>query len=153
MRDDYITIFQLFDQDHDGVISSVEFRKILFPIVCRQQPGLNKAQIFHVIDHLFHTYDVDRDESLDMNEFVAFMDCFHTHPEDIQIRIAFVMYDTDLNGFIDSDELSNCFNAVYTNGTEEMLQSIMDVIDFNRDGKISFPEFKKLCTMIGETAK
>jgi len=69
-----------------------------------------------------------------------------------QIRRVFDKFDEDKNGFIDEDELKNLMEETYrilgVNRTisNEDVHSYFSLIDNDRDGRISYPEYETIVT-------
>jgi len=69
-----------------------------------------------------------------------------------QIRRVFDKFDEDKNGYIDENELKNLMEETYkilgVNRTinPEDVQSYFNLIDSNRDGRISYPEYETIVT-------
>jgi hypothetical protein len=56
----------------------------------------------------------------------------------------FRRFDTDGNGFLDQQELKAAFEAVGQPATERTIAHSFSLIDKDRDGKISFDEFRAM---------
>ena len=66
--------------------------------------------------------------------------------QDAQYKNEFNMFDLDSNGSIDIKDLSKCFMGYVP---DSVLQKAIAVLDTNKDGKISFAEYKTVRKMMG----
>lgn len=70
---------------------------------------------------------------------------FDIKDEDIhKIREEFALFDVDESGSITTNELRNIYNALGHDFTEKELEEMMNDIDLNQDGYITFHEFLSL---------
>ena len=61
-----------------------------------------------------------------------------------KIRESFTMFDVDGSGSITNNELKNIYNALGHEFTEKEVKDMMNDIDINQDGYITFHEFLSL---------
>jgi Ca2+-binding EF-hand superfamily protein len=91
--------------------------------------------------------DTDGNQEIDFNEFVALMKSrigeLDADP-DQELRDAFNVFDADRSGFIDRKELKRLMKKLGQALSEEELDAMMEEVDANGDGQISFEEFKAL---------
>lgn len=98
------------------------------------------------LQRLFAVMDKDGNGSIDYKEFLAGL-CVLRAGGTTAVRFCFQLYDEDGNGFIDKDELAKAlFSVVGDDAGEEgkanRLAQVFERLDTNRDGKISFEEWK-----------
>merc|ERR1711915_851914 len=90
-------------------------------------------------------FDKDKDGTIDFNEFLILMkDVVTDVHDDTRLHEAFTMFDKDNNGFIDINELGDIMQKLGQNLNLNHLLEMIESADMNKDGKISFEEFKKL---------
>ena len=97
-------------------------------------------------------FDTNHDESIDFKEFIRALAIFSVDgAKEAKLKFAFQVYDIDCDGFISNGELFQVLKMmVGSNLTDVQLQQIVDktIIEadtIDRDGKISFEEFCKVC--------
>jgi Ca2+-binding EF-hand superfamily protein len=135
------SLFQLWLQiSPDGFLTKAQFAE-----------GLRKLGVkdnLH-IDHYFSAFDGDRNGRINFREFVVGMSTAqHGSPRE-RLQFMFKAYDTDGSGTLTTDEIFNMFRAslssqgkrVDTAKLAAMVTRAFDVLDANKDGEISFPEF------------
>jgi Ca2+-binding EF-hand superfamily protein len=60
------------------------------------------------------------------------------------LRDAFNMFDADRSGFIDRDEVRALMKKLAQTLTEDEISAIMEEVDTDGDGEISFEEFRAM---------
>jgi len=95
------------------------------------------------MDRLFDSMDIDQSGNVEFTEFIAAMLDHRKYDSDEEkIRMAFDSLDADKSGFIERNELANVLGS----HNLELVDYIIGLVDINKDGKISFEEFKDLMT-------
>ncbi|KAH9099353.1 hypothetical protein Ae201684P_018369 [Aphanomyces euteiches] len=123
--------FQKIDIDGNGVITMQE----LAIAVREMGQDVLESEVFQLLQGI----DIDGDGSLDYNEFLAATMKRNMFNKQEYLMQAFNYFDTKKQGVITKDDLIRFM------GSEEHAQEIMDEIDTNGDGEISFEEF---CVMM-----
>ncbi|XP_053394761.1 neurocalcin-delta B-like [Mercenaria mercenaria] len=105
------------------------------------------------VEQLFRCFDTNGDGFVDFKEFIVGLCVSASDQLDKKLEWAFKMYDIDGNGTISKEEMTSIFKAIFkmTNArdtgelgsAEEMCNNIFDTFDLNRDGQISFDEFRQ----------
>jgi serine/threonine-protein phosphatase 2B regulatory subunit len=99
---------------------------------------------------LIAIFDEDGGGDVDFQEFVSGLSAFSSKGNKEQkLAFAFKVYDIDRDGYISNGELFIVLKMmVGSNLKDQQLQQIVDKTimeaDLDRDGKISFEEFKKM---------
>jgi calmodulin len=104
----------------------------------------SEAELIEMIS----TVDDNGDNEIDFPEFMILMKSRigEKDPEK-ELRDAFRVFDTDNSGSIDKKELKRLMKKLGQALSEAELDAMMDEVDTNGDGQISFEEFKEL--MVG----
>jgi calmodulin len=71
------------------------------------------------------------------------MDERNQDPEE-DLREAFNMFDADGSGFIDRNEVRMLMKKLAQTLTDDEIDAIMEIVDVDGDGEISFEEFKNM---------
>lgn len=89
--------------------------------------------------------DDNGDNEIDFNEFCVLMKSrIGKRDQDEELREAFAVFDSDNSGAIDRKELKRLMKKLGQALTEAEIDAMMDEVDTNGDGEISFEEFKAL---------
>ena len=123
-----------------GTIELHELQQVMRKL--GQNPS--EAELIEMIS----TVDDNGDNEIDFNEFLILMKSRigEKDPEK-ELRDAFRVFDTDNSGSIDKKELKRLMKKLGQALSEAELDAMMDEVDTNGDGEISFEEFKEL--MVG----
>ncbi|KAL0453091.1 UNVERIFIED_CONTAM: Calcium-dependent protein kinase [Sesamum latifolium] len=124
--------FQLMDTGNKGKIDINELRT-----------GLHK--LGHQIPEadlqvLMEAGDVDKDGYLDCGEFVAISVHLRKMGNDDHLRKAFEFFDKNESGYIEIEELREAL-ADEAETSEDVINAIIQDVDTDKDGRISFEEF------------
>ncbi len=142
-RGDLLSVFNLFDEDNNGLISASELTKMAHSF--GQKP--NKKEMEVVIKQ----FDQNGNGQLDFEEFVAIMKSNVVIAEegDSELLAAFRLIDVDCSGFISVSEIRNLVSKTNQNLTQQEVDELLQDIDVNGDGEIDFQEFCDLMTFSG----
>ena len=130
-------IFCAFDKNCDGRLTKEELHE-----------GLNK--IYHVnnikssLECLMKTIDTDNNGFIEFEEFVRV--CINKEKllTEKNLKIAFDLFDRDKNGAISCSELKYVLGEFNGRVKESVWRNMINEIDLNGDGEISFEEFKTM---------
>lgn len=138
-------LFDLFDRNHDGKISSEEFSLAI--------RDTNPATTEEDIKSMMEELDTNRDGSIDMNEFADFFDQKNKKKKewegeeedaDESLMEAFKTYDLDGDGFISVQELHTVMMRLQINCSVEDCAKMIEGVDSDGNGKVDFQEFKNM---------
>ncbi|CAN1348799.1 Calcium-dependent protein kinase 20 [Linum perenne] len=85
--------------------------------------------------------DVDGDGYLDYGEFVTMAVHLRKIGNDDHLRKAFEFFDENKSGYIEIEELKEALEDEMGSNSEEVISAIIQDVDTDMDGKISFEEF------------
>jgi len=89
--------------------------------------------------------DDNGDQEIDFDEFVVLMKSrIGRRDQDDELREAFAVFDSDNSGAIDRKELKRLMKKLGQTLTEAEIDAMMDEVDTDGNGEISFDEFKAL---------
>jgi len=129
--------FKIFDKDGGGTISIGEIRSIM--------DGRGERLSDKELANLMEAIDEDRSGEIDFNEFVKMMAVVNVKlsPQE-ELEAAFRDFDLKRNGKVGKDELAQVMREL---GQNLAPQELLDIISFNdsdRDGFLTFADFKEL---------
>ncbi|KAM6543647.1 hypothetical protein CsatB_008094 [Cannabis sativa] len=125
-------MFNNMDTDGSGTITIEELKTGL----SRLGSKLSEAEI----QQLMEAADVDRNGTVEYDEFITATMHRHRLERDENLYKAFQFFDKDGNGYITREELKQAMTQ-YDMGDEATIDEILDDVDTNKDGKITFEEF------------
>ncbi|VDI50100.1 uncharacterized protein LOC143067915 isoform X2 [Mytilus galloprovincialis] len=138
---EYREAFNLYDKDHDGVISTHKLGVILRSL------GHNPTEL--EIQEMIDEVDHDRTGSVEFEDFLEVVMSKDLDEEDHELALkeAFKMFDRDGNGYIDADELRLCMMNLGEKLTLDEVEEMIKEVDVDYDGRMNYEEFVKLmCT-------
>ncbi|KAF5735793.1 hypothetical protein HS088_TW15G01309 [Tripterygium wilfordii] len=99
---------------------------------------------YFVVFHRSGQADVDGDGALNYGEFVAVSVHLKKMGNDEHLHKAFSFFDQNESGYIEIDELRNALNDETDTCSEEVINAIMQDVDTDKDGRISYEEFASM---------
>ncbi|XP_060177463.1 calcium-dependent protein kinase 32-like [Lycium barbarum] len=128
--------FQLMDVGNKGKIDVNELRVGLQKL--GHQIPESDVQI------LMDVGDVDKDGFLDYGEFVAISVHLRKMANEEHLKRAFDFFDKNQNGYIEIEELREALDDEIETNSEEVINAIMQDVDTDKDGRISYDEFSTM---------
>jgi len=128
-------VFKEFDKDNDGFINKKELKQLL----AKWNVNVTNEEL----DDMMNDIDTNKDGKIDLNEFQEFMDKGGLDSA-ATLKQTFKLFDADGDGYITEAELTQTLNSVASgsNLSKEQIKKIFSDADTDKDGKISFKEFK-----------
>ncbi|XP_019154534.1 PREDICTED: calcium-dependent protein kinase 32-like [Ipomoea nil] len=125
--------FQLMDTNNKGKIDINELR------VGLQKLGYQVTETD--LQVLMEAGDVDNDGYLDCGEFVAISVHLRKMGTEDHLKKAFEFFDKNQTGYIEIEELRDALADEIDPNSEEIVNAIMQDVDTDKDGRISYEEF------------
>ncbi|KAM7540624.1 hypothetical protein Aperf_G00000027436 [Anoplocephala perfoliata] len=133
-------VFALFDRDHNGFMSLSELKTMM--------KQFNRACTTDEAKEIFSNLDKNHDGRIDFREFATLMQPLveESKDEDFLQRIAFNFFDKDGDESITTAELKQVLRNLHLKLTDSEVDEMINEADLDRNGAISFDEFKKMMT-------
>ena len=131
-------MFDLFDKDRDGKITTREVKSLLISL------GREPSQ--EEIDNLIKDTDKDDNGVIDVLEFTEYMQAnYQMEDEKLdEIVSAFKLFDIDGEGKISLEEFKTILMNFGGEFKESDVEFIFNEIDLDHDGKLAYAEFVEL---------
>ncbi|KAJ6239460.1 calmodulin [Anaeramoeba flamelloides] len=133
--EEYRSAFEMFDLNNSGLITSDELASMFHNF--QQFP--TKEELKSMIDN----YASNSQEGINFEGFCKLMQRSEKLDTN-EMKEAFSVFDQNHDGVIDQQELHNLMKNIGEEFTENQIAILMNEIDFDKDGAISFEDFKKL---------
>jgi Ca2+-binding EF-hand superfamily protein len=141
-REELEGVFEKFDQDGSGNISTAEMRRVL------QYMGFNPSE--EMFASLVKAVDTDGSGEIDVGEFLTAMRIY-TEMQSEQFRAVFNKFDMDGSGEIDTQELFGCIKQLGWYPTRASIEEAVQHVDKDGTGEINFDEFFTLMQYLRKT--
>lgn len=129
----YKEVFDRYDKDKNGSLDVSEVQAALAEL------GLPDT----LADSAFQVMDTNKDGLISFEEFFA-----HAKASELELREIFLWIDEDSSGAITRQELGAAFHRLRLNAPEEAIDALFSRFDLNKDGSISFDEFKRIFSLL-----
>ncbi|KAL0392492.1 UNVERIFIED_CONTAM: Calcium-dependent protein kinase [Sesamum radiatum] len=132
-------MFHMMDTDKNGNLNFQELKDGLFMI---GQPISD-----HDVQLLLDAADCDGNGMLNCEEFVTLAVHLKKISNDDLLHQAFLYFDKNQSGYIEFEDLAeSLLDEQFGPTNDQVLQDIIFDADLDKDGRISFPEFKAMMT-------
>ncbi|XP_019168314.1 PREDICTED: calcium-dependent protein kinase 24 [Ipomoea nil] len=132
-------MFHMMDTDKNGNLS---FEELKDGLSMMGQPVAD-----HDVQLLMDAADVDGNGMLNCEEFITLAVHLTNLSNDDNLHKAFLIFDKDNSGYIEFEELRDYLLEIDDdNKNDQVVQEIIFDADLDKDGRISFPEFKAMMT-------
>ncbi|GKC53853.1 probable calcium-binding protein CML25 [Tanacetum coccineum] len=136
IEEELTQVFRKFDVNGDGKISASELGSIMGSLG-GQKPTETE------LENMIKEVDADGDGFIDLHEFIALNTKDIDSNELLEnLKNAFCVFDIDNNGSISAEELQKVLGRLEESCTIEECKKMIDGVDVDGDGMISFDEFK-----------
>jgi calcium-dependent protein kinase len=135
---DAVRLFNLIDTNNDGQIIKDEFIKGISKYI--------KDNKRYDLDKIFLIIDADNNDYIEYEEFVRAAIDKSIFTSDEFLQFAFRFFDKDKNGEITIDEFRKVFfkDSINSEKINDVLKIIIEEVDLDGDGVISYSEFKTI---------
>nr|XP_043630283.1 calcium-dependent protein kinase 33 [Erigeron canadensis] len=125
-------MFYDIDTDERKLIKPDEFKNLL--------AKLDSKLTSEEIDEIVNAADVDENGSIDYDEFITAIMNFQRKHKAEELRKVFKHFDKNDDNYISKDELKSVLEE-HKFGNEATIDEIIEQVDVNQDGHISYIEF------------
>ncbi|CAL0323018.1 unnamed protein product [Lupinus luteus] len=130
----YESVFNHFDKNGDGKISPPELQQ------CMEAIGGTLSD--EEAEEAVRIMDTDGDGLLGLDDFVRFLEGGKEEEKICDLREAFKIYEMDGSGCITPKSLKRTLSRLGNSRSIDECQVMISYFDLNRDGVLSFDEFK-----------
>lgn len=135
-KDELLKTFKELDLDHDGQLTKDE-------LMIGYSKLMGEENAKKEVDKIFVTIDVNGTGAIDFTEFcLATVNHRKLLTRD-RLTQVFKMFDSDGSGTISREEIKDFF-SMSEGGDDGFAQELIEEVDKNGDGEISFNEFKEM---------
>lgn len=129
--------FKMFDLNNDGIIIKEELGIVM--------KRLGRETNDRDLETMIRDVDTNGNGVVELDEFINMMKAqTRTMTSDEAVRQAFQVFDKNGDNFINKDEIRMAMNNLGENVTEAEVNEMLQCMDLNKDGRVSFEEFKKM---------
>lgn len=130
-------VFTAFDLNGDGRLTKDELIKGMSQVMTKGEAKAN-------VEKIMETIDVDNNGFIEYEEFLRASLNKEKLLSKENIRMAFNLFDRDGSGFISKEEIKSVLGKGKADNVENVWEKIIEEIDLNQDGEISFEEFAEM---------
>ena len=143
-KKDYEYLRQIFiylDNDKAGKLDKKALINVLMIL-------LDKTEAEKEVDRLFEIIDVDKNGFIEYEEFLRASIDINKILTDENVKIVFQLFDANNTGKITPMELKRVMDINTADVSDEVWAQIIDDIDLDKDGVISYYEFKEMLNKV-----
>lgn len=130
-------VFALFDKDGGGTITQDEIGAVLKNFGIEYSDSQLKT--------ILKSIDTDGNGEIDFGEFCAMMqDDTKVDDPEAELKYAFSVFDKDDDGEITADEIMKVMNQLNQTIDKGTVDLMLQSVDVDGDGTVSYAEFKKM---------
>ena len=133
-------VFNRLDTNKDG---KLQYDEVLAGFEEFHACGFDKEEV----DKIFALVDTDKSGTIEFTEFLTASACRKNLLSDDKLKMAYKMWDRDGCGKLCLGEIKSIL-GVGQQISEDFWQQIIQEVDSNGDGHVSFDEFKQMMTML-----
>ncbi|CAL5211473.1 unnamed protein product [Lathyrus oleraceus] len=134
-------LFDMMDKDNDGLLTFEEL-KDGFSMIGQVIPDPD-------IQTLIDAADSDGNGNLNCEEFITMSVHLRRIGNDEHLSEAFDFFDKNKSGYVEFDELKDALSDDDSTD-DQVVRDILNDVDLDKDGRISFEEFKAMMTTGGD---
>ncbi|CAM0885202.1 unnamed protein product [Alopecurus aequalis] len=140
-------VFRKFDTNGDGQISRPELAAMF--------ESMGQAATDEELSRMMAEADADGDGFISLAEFAALDAAVSGDDAAVEedLRQAFKVFDADNSGAISAEELASVLHSLGEKATISQCKRMIEGVDMNGDGLVSFEEFKVMMANGGFPAK
>jgi calmodulin len=129
--------FDIMDRDGNGAITVEDLGKVM--------RAFNQSANHSELQDMIREVDADGNDEVDFTEFLALMSR-QMRQSDIEeeLRQTFAIIDRDKDNFVNAQDLRRLLIDLGLDASAQVIRSMITEADRDRDGKISFDEFRLL---------
>jgi calcium-dependent protein kinase len=133
-------IFKELDENGDGTLSYDEIKNG-FKKYYKNEKIAEKE-----LEEIIKKIDQDNNEYIEWEEFIRATVNLDTLLTEENLKIAFKTFDKDNSGILDAEEIKTALGIM--DSDSEIIKEIINEIDQNGDGQISFEEFRNMMVKV-----
>jgi len=141
------TVLASLQTTEDGPIDKKSFQKAMI------EAGHQVYASDTVVDALWNALDINHDKSIDKKELLCGLVVLTGDDVDQKVQLGFKLFDLNSDGFVQKEELRlllrNITKVKFSNSQdlekyiEDFITRTFEKFDENKDGQLSFDEFKR----------
>jgi len=133
-------IFYNIDEEKKGFITFEDFRKYIINVYNMDDLVENEEEL----RKSFQSVDIDHNNRIDYTEFLACNLSKEVFLKEEKLKEAFLAFDINDNGAIKKEDIIRTLKLDKLPDKNNIANSLIEENDFDKDGKINFPDFLKI---------